>query len=105
MVDPNRIRFSQSSIKDSFRDGRSLSELVEGLKAGSITPGDVPAIRVVKRGKFLVSIDNRRLAAFREAGVPIRTRLATSREVAQARRSGKFSAGQFGSDTIKIRGR
>jgi hypothetical protein len=104
LTDPNKIRFSQDSIKNTFRDGRSIQDLVDGLKSGHIKPEDVPAIRVVERNGQLVSIDNRRLAAFREAGVPIRTRPATAQEIAQAQRQGKISAGLSGNDTIRIRG-
>jgi len=104
VVDPKTIRFSQDSIKGTFRDGRSVQDLAAGLKSGSIKPGDVPAIRTVERNGQLISIDNRRLSAFREAGVPIRTRPATAQEILQAQKQGKFSAGASGSDTIRIRG-
>ena len=104
LVDPKTIRFSQDSIKGTFRDGRSVQDLAAGLKDGSIKPGDVPAIRIVERNGQLISIDNRRLWAFREAGVPIRTRPATAQEILQAQKQGKFSAGASGSDTIRIRG-
>ena len=62
-------------------------------------------IRLVERDGHLVSIDNRRLQAFREAGKDIPTRMATPQEVQEAIRRGKFSAGPTGSDTIRIRGR
>ena len=103
-VDPKTIRFSQDTIKGTFRNGQSVQDLATGLKNGSIKPGDVPAIRTVERNGHLISIDNRRLAAFREAGIAIRTRPATGQEIAQAQKQGKFSAGTLGSDTIRIRG-
>ena len=105
LINPSKIRFSQNSIKGTFRDGRSIDDLVKGLRDGSIKPSDVPAIRTVERKGQLISIDNRRLAAFKEAGVPIRTRPATTAEIAQAQKQGKFSAGPSGSGTIRIRGR
>ncbi len=104
LADPNTIRFSQNSIRGTFRDGRSVQDLVTGLKNGSIKPGDVPAIRTVQRNGQTVSIDNRRLAASREAGVPIRTRPATVKEISEAQLNGKFSAGSSGTDTIRVRG-
>jgi len=104
LVNPKTIRFSQDSIKGTFRDGRSVQDLVAGLKNGSIKPGDVPAIRTIERNGQLISIDNRRLSAFREAGVPIRTRPATAQEILQAQKQGKFSSGASGSNTIRIRG-
>jgi RHS repeat-associated protein len=104
LADPKTIRFSQDSIRGTFRDGRSVQDLAAGLKNGSIKAGDVPAIRTVERNGQLISIDNRRLAAFRDAGVPIRTRPATAQEILQAEKQGKFSAGASGGDTIRIRG-
>ncbi len=104
LANPKTIRFSQDSIRGTFRDGRSVQDLVDGLRSGRIKPGDVPPIRVVERNGQLISIDNRRLAAFREAGVPIRTRPATAEEILQAQRQRKFSAGEFGADDIRIRG-
>jgi len=78
--------------------------LIDGLRSGRVKPDDVPAIRLVERDGHLISIDNRRLEAFRQAGVDIRTRMATPSEIQQAIRQGKFSAGELGSPTIRIRG-
>jgi len=102
---PNSIRFSQNSIRETFGDGRSISELSEGLRTGRIKPGDVAPVRLVERNGNLISIDNRRLQAFRNAGVDIPTKIATPTEIQKAIRDGKFSAGQFGSTTIRIRGK
>ncbi len=52
----------------------------------------------------MISIDNRRLEAFRRAGVDIPTRPATHAEIQQAINQGKFSAGELGGNTIRIRG-
>ncbi len=103
-MDPNSIRFSQDSIKSTFRDGRSIDKLANGLRNGSVKPQDVPAIRLVNRNGRLVTIDNRRLEAFRRAGKPIRTRMATQKEIIQAQRQGKFSAGKSGTQNIRVRG-
>jgi len=78
--------------------------LTDGLRSGAIKPTDIPAVRLVERQGKLISIDNRRLQAFRDAGVDIPTRMATPNEIQQAIRQGKFSAGELGGDTIRIRG-
>lgn len=62
-------------------------------------------IRLVERSGNLISIDNRRLQAFRQAGVDVPTRMATPAEIQQAIGQGKFSAGELGTATIRIRGR
>jgi hypothetical protein len=63
------IRFTQDSIRATFRDGGSVEELIKGLKSGEIDPADVPAIRVFEKNGVTFSLDNRRLHAFKEAGV------------------------------------
>ncbi len=103
LLNPNSIRFSQDSVRGTFSDGRSIHELTEGLSTGRIKPRDVPAVRLVERQGRLISIDNRRLQAFRDAGVDIPTRMATPSEIRKAIRDGKFSAGELGSATIRIR--
>jgi hypothetical protein len=105
-LDPATVRFSQDSIKGQFQTGKfgTIDDLAEGLRTGKIDPANIEPIRVVEREGNLVSIDNRRLEAFRRAGVPIRTRRATAAEIEQAERQGKFSAGRLGSDTIRVRG-
>jgi RHS repeat-associated protein len=104
---PAELRFSQDSIRAGFRDPKfgSIDDLAEGLRTGRITPAEIKPIRLVKREGKLVTIDNRRLEAFRRAGVEIPTRMATPEEIAQAIRQGKFSAGELGAETIKVRGR
>ncbi len=66
-IDASKVRFSQSSIKSTFKDGGSLYDLVAGLKNGTVKPGDVPPIRLVERDGHLFTLDNRRLEAFRQA--------------------------------------
>jgi RHS repeat-associated protein len=105
--DPNTIRFSQDNIKAAFRNVQfgTVDSLVQKLKSGLVKPEEIEPIRLVEREGHLITIDNRRLYAFREAGVPIRTRMATAREIREAIRQGKFSAGPLGSPTIRVRGR
>ncbi|HMN14520.1 MAG TPA: RHS repeat-associated core domain-containing protein, partial [Bellilinea sp.] len=35
-IDPTKVRFSQSSIKSTFKDGKSIEDLAEGLRLGRI---------------------------------------------------------------------
>lgn len=83
-VDPASIRFSQDSIAKKFKNGSTVNSLITKLKDGDIDISKIPPIRIVKvdpakiiapRGKKVVSgvytLDNRRLYAFRKAGVKI----------------------------------
>lgn len=66
---PQKIRYTQDSISKNFRDGSSVDDMISGLKNGSITPDDVPSIQVFKKNGVLYSLDNRRLYAFKQAGM------------------------------------
>src|SRR3712207_6432818 len=80
-MDPDTVRFSQSSVSYRFRDGGTIDDLAEGLRTGRIRPEEIPSLRLVEReGQFFI-LDNRRLEAFRRAGVPIPWRLATPEEI------------------------
>ncbi|RUO80215.1 hypothetical protein CWI84_06160 [Idiomarina tyrosinivorans] len=100
-ADPNKIKFTQDSIKNSFKDGQSIEKLVEGLKSGEISAEKVPAIRVFEKNGETYSLDNRRLKAFQDAGVPIKTVPATAEEIANE--SYKFTSKTDGK-SIRIRG-
>jgi hypothetical protein len=100
-IDPNDIRFTQGSMSQTFRDGRSVSELAEGLRGGTIDPGDIPPIRLVEHEGSLFSLDNRRLAAFGEAGVNVPYRMATPAEIAREW-SSKFTT-KVGGLSIQLR--
>jgi len=80
-IDPNGVRFSQNSIKATFRDGRTIDQLAEGLRTGSIKLEDVAPIRLFERDGKLFTLDNRRLEAFRRAGVHVPYRMATPEQV------------------------
>ncbi len=71
-IDPAKIRFSQSSIKDTFSQGGSIEDLAASLKGGQVDPATIPPIRIVERDGMIFSLDNRRLKTFQEAGIPIR---------------------------------
>ena len=100
-MDPNSVRFSQSSIRACFADGSTIDDLAEGLRLGRIRPEDIPPLRLVEREGLLFTLDNRRLEAFRRAGVAIPWRMATAEElVAEA---WKFTTTSHGA-SIRIRG-
>ena len=64
-MDPNQVRFSQGSVSIRFRDGGTIEDLAQGLKAGRIRSSDVPPLRLVERDGLFFTLDNRRLEAFR----------------------------------------
>lgn len=101
-IDPNRVRFSQESISYRFRNGSTIDDLAEGLRTGSIRPEDIPPIRLVERDGQLFTLDNRRLEAFRRAGLAVSYRIATPEEVAAE--AWKFTT-RSGGISIRIRGR
>ncbi|XBB67848.1 polymorphic toxin-type HINT domain-containing protein [Nocardioides sp. WV_118_6] len=100
-VDPSTIRFSQSSIKATMSKGGSVKDLAAALRTGAVSPGDIPPIRILERNGSLFTLDNRRLAAFQEAGVDIPYRMATPGEIASEK--WKFTT-RTGGTSIRIRG-
>jgi RHS repeat-associated protein len=102
-IDAGAVRFSQDSIKSTFTDGRSVAELAEGLKNGTIDPASVPPIRILEKNGQIFSLDNRRLAAYQEAGIPIRYQKATFKDIANSLARDKFSTGNGGT-SIRVRG-
>ena len=105
-IDPNKVRFSQDTIKEGFTDKTkgTINDLAKALKDGTVKPQDVKPIRLVEREGNLVSIDNRRLEAFRRAGVDVPYRMATPTEIATAIRRNKFSSINGGT-SVTVRGK
>jgi hypothetical protein len=101
LLNPESIRFSQASIKATFRDGTSIDDMAEELHSGRLHPYDVPAIRIFERDGKLFTLDNRRLEAFRRAGVDVPVRMATPQEISEE--SWKFTTHNDGV-SIQIRG-
>ena len=101
LLNPQSIRFSQASIKATFRDGTSIDELAVGLQSGRISPHDVPPIRIFEWQSIFFTLDNRRLEAFRKAGVDIPVRRATPQEIAEE--AWKFTTQNAGI-SVRIRG-
>lgn len=61
------VRFTQDSISANFRDGRSVQELIDNMRSGSVVPDDLPALRVFEENRKIYSLDNRRLFAAKES--------------------------------------
>ena len=100
-ISPFEVRFSQDSIKSRFKDDSTIGELAARLRQGTVRPEDVPPLRLVERNGTLFTLDNRRLEAFRRAGVAAPYRMATSEEVAAE--SWKFTTRNDGL-SIHVRG-
>ena len=82
-VNPKDVRYMQSSIKNQTGDYTVLDN-AQALKEGTLKPSDLPEIRIWKDNDGnLWTLDHRRLAAFRIAGVDeVPFRWATDEEVA-----------------------
>ncbi len=102
-VHPKKVNFSQDSIKKEFQDGGDIYQLAKDLKSGKIKPEDIPPIRVTEIDGQLVSVDNRRLAAFRMAEMDVPIKQMSPSELAREQAKGKFSAGPKGGSTIRVR--
>jgi len=63
-IPPSRIRFTQSTVKSTFNDGRSLVETYEQLATRKIKKRDIPMIDVVEKDGQYWTLNNRRLAVF-----------------------------------------
>lgn len=100
-IDPASVRFSQSSIDRNFGAGGSIGDLAASLRSGALQPHDIPPIRLVERDGHLFTLDNRRLEAFRRAGVEVPYRMATSEEAEVE--AWKFTTQSRGT-TIRVRG-
>jgi hypothetical protein len=101
VVNPATIRFSHNSISGTFRGGGGVKDLAAELRNGTVNPGDIPAIRLVERNGNYFTLDNRRRAAFQEAGVDIPYRMASPSEIAS--QGWKFTTTDDGT-SILIRG-
>jgi hypothetical protein len=100
-MDPNAVRFSQASIAYRFKDRTTIDDLAAGLNNGSIRPEDVEPLRLVEREGVLYTLDNRRLEAFRRAGIQIPWRMATEEEIVTE--NWKFTTTNHGL-AVRIRG-
>jgi RHS repeat-associated protein len=104
-MDPFSIRFTQDSINYWFDKEKtySIDDLARDLKQGTVTPEQIPPVRLVNMNNHLASIDNRRVEAFRRAGMKIRVRPADARERWRAIVTGRFTTKNMGT-SIRVRG-
>lgn len=70
-IDPKKVRFSQDNISGNFKDKTSVSDLTKKLKSGAVSSDAVAPIRIVEKDGLIYTLDNRRLKAFQDAGVPV----------------------------------
>lgn len=91
-IDTAAVRFTQSSVKSTFSDGRTLQSTIDALKGpgGDALAREIPAIRIFEEGGVLKTLDNRRLLTFSEAGRAVPYTWASPAEIAAE--SWKFTA-------------
>ena len=94
LANSNLIRFSQSSVSSSFRNGRSIQETIDGLRSGALNPKNLPPIRVFEKDGLYFTLDNRRLFVAHQAGVPVNISPATIQEI--SREAWKFTTPNAG---------
>lgn len=86
LANPHEVLFTNSTISDHFSCGRSVSSTIESLTSGEVSVADIPKIAVVKRDRKLLTLNHRRLYAFRralprDALVPMRLLLPESEKL------------------------
>ncbi|QGM46566.1 RHS repeat-associated core domain-containing protein [Methylocystis heyeri] len=81
LIDGSAIRFTQSSVSATFRDGASLQTTVDALRAGTMSPVELPPIRTFQQGGLTFTLDNRRLLATQLAGTRVNAIPATTEEI------------------------
>ena len=101
LINPAKVRFSQSSIRSTFSNGGTVDDLAIALKSGKVKPTDIDPIRLVNKDGKLYTLDNRRLEAFKRAGVETPYRMATPEEAAAE--TWKFTTTNDGI-SIRVRG-
>lgn len=71
----SQLRFSQESIKGTFRNGCPVATMVKELREGTKRIEDIPTIEVVSYDDSFYSVGNRRLWAFKHCGLRPETRV------------------------------
>lgn len=68
----NEIQFAQRGVSGTFRygefAGRTISDVVNGLRSGTISPDQIPIQTIVRNG-ITYTLNNRSLMALRQAGL------------------------------------
>ncbi|MEV0820579.1 RHS repeat-associated core domain-containing protein [Nonomuraea rubra] len=81
-INPNEVRFTQNNAGARFSTGQTIEETAEALRNGSLSPADLPPIRLFEHEGHLYSFDNRRLIAFQKAGLEsVPYRMASPSEI------------------------
>jgi RHS repeat-associated protein len=85
LIDPNLVRFSQDSVKSTFRNGAGVNDAIAALRGpdGASVAARFPPIRLFESEGRLFTLDNRRLLAFSMAGREVPFRMATAAEISQ----------------------
>ena len=100
-IDPTKVRYTQNSISKYFKNSdQPVDKLVEGLKSGTISPSEIPPIKIFEMNGGIYSLDNRRLYAFKQAGIDIPYEYATPNEINKALRNEKLSTVTKGESII-----
>lgn len=93
MVDVDKIRYSQNTASDKFRNGSSIYTLIDELKDGKKSTTEVPAIEVAFYHGTYISKNNRRLFCFKTAGIKsVGVRIVPLSAISD----GQLSAGHLG---------
>lgn len=103
----DQILFGQSSVGAKFSHGpfkgKSISEIVDGLRTGSILPDQLPIDIIIRDGKTL-TFNNRSLLALKRAGLnPTIIRNRTGIEFYELELNNHLQGGQA-SNVIRVRG-
>eukprot|EP00930_Biecheleria_cincta_P076903 TRINITY_DN64136_c0_g1_i1.p1 TRINITY_DN64136_c0_g1~~TRINITY_DN64136_c0_g1_i1.p1 ORF type:complete len:250 (-),score=43.53 TRINITY_DN64136_c0_g1_i1:165-914(-) len=67
VANPHDVLFTNPAISDHFSCDRSVASTIASLTAGDICVADIPKIAVVQRDGKLLTLNHRRLYAFRKA--------------------------------------
>jgi len=68
-ANPKEILYIQDSISNRFQCGRRVVETMEKLRDGRLSANEIPPIRIFQWNGGWHSEDNRRLWAFKAAGL------------------------------------
>jgi hypothetical protein len=101
------VKFGQSDVAKTFSNGKfkgkTIGEVSEGLKNGSISPNDLPLDYIVRNGDR-VTLNNRSLTALRRAGVNPTKLINRTGSKMHERALNRHLSGAEPSDVIRIRG-
>ena len=83
VIDPSHVRFTQDRAHIRMGNQQLVDDLSAQLRADPAYAGAVRPVRLFEHDGIIYSLDNRRLSAFQEAGVPMPYRWATEPELAR----------------------